>query len=115
MSTDLILKYVLLAAFVLFGLFYFMKAKKNNPADSETETNEEVHAQQEVFQEEIEMGADDDLALIAVITAALAAHLGKELSGLRVSSIHRVVHLESGWAAIARQETIASRQSIYNL
>jgi len=115
MSTDLILKYVLLAAFGLLGVTYFMKARNSRSADSETEKNEEIHAQQEAFQEEIEMGADDDLALIAVITAALAAHIGTDLSGIKVSSIRRVVHLESGWAAIARQETIASRQSIYNL
>lgn len=114
MSTDLILKYVLLAAFVLLGVFYFMKRKDSSSADSETETSE-TPTQQEEYQTAAEPETTDDLVIIAVITAALAAHLGKELSGLRVSSIHRVVHLESGWAAIARQETIASRQSMYNL
>ncbi len=115
MTTDMILKYALLAGFVLFGLFYFMRAKNNTPADSAAEANEEAHAEQEVMQEETELGAADDFALIAVISAALAAHLGQEASGIKISSIHRIVHLDTGWAAAARQETIASRQNIYNL
>ncbi|MCE5197152.1 MAG: hypothetical protein LLG09_08520 [Negativicutes bacterium] len=115
MSTDLILKYVLLAGFVLFGLFYFMRAKSNTPADAAAEATEEAYARQEVLQEETELGAAEDLALIAVISAALAAYLGQETTGIKISSIHRLVHLENGWAAAARQETIASRQNIYNL
>ncbi|HZW49727.1 MAG TPA: OadG family protein [Bacillota bacterium] len=120
MSTEMIRNYtilgaLLLGALLLFGVFYFKKVKNSNSANTETEKNQSVNAQQEVSQDTAEPDAADDLLLIAVITAALAAHLGKEVSGIKVSSIHRIVHLESGWAAVARQETIASRQSMYNL
>ncbi len=56
----------------------------------------------------------DDLQLVAVITAALAAYLGSEVtSDLKVNSIRRVSSLENGWASVARQETIAARQGLY--
>jgi len=56
----------------------------------------------------------DDLQLVAVITAALAAYLGNDqASALKVNSIRRISSLESGWASVARQETIASRQGLY--
>jgi sodium pump decarboxylase gamma subunit len=64
--------------------------------------------------ESLDNSPTDDLQLVAVITAALAAYLGSEqASGLKVNSIRRITSLESGWASSARQETIAARQGLY--
>ncbi len=57
---------------------------------------------------------ENDLQLVAVITAALAAYLGSDrTTGIKVNSIRRITSLESGWASTARQETIAARQGLY--
>ena len=48
--------------------------------------------------------------LIAVITAAIAAHTSQAASTFRVSSIRRIVNSEGGWAAEARRDVIDSRK-----
>lgn len=64
--------------------------------------------------ETLDNTAENDLQLVAVITAALAAYLGSsQATGIKVNSIRRITSLESGWASTARQETIAARQSLY--
>ncbi len=57
----------------------------------------------------LEATARDDMELIAVISAAVAQALGRETAAIRVASIRRIVNLEQGWAAAARNDVISSR------
>jgi sodium pump decarboxylase gamma subunit len=52
--------------------------------------------------------AEDD-ELIAVITAAVAASLGRPVSGVAVRSIRRIGTAASAWSMAGRQEHINSR------
>ncbi len=59
---------------------------------------------------EEEVVADgDDLELIAVIGAAVAAAMGREATAIRVASIRRIVDPNHGWAVAGRNDVINSR------
>ena len=55
-----------------------------------------------------------DLALIAVIAAAIAAHTGRSPASIKISSIRRLVNVDSGWAGEARRDLVAARQALGN-
>jgi hypothetical protein len=58
---------------------------------------------------------DVNETLIAVIAAAIAAYTGSKASDIKVSSIRRVVSVETGWAAQARHDVMDARREAYKL
>ena len=52
--------------------------------------------------------ASNDLELIAVITAAIAASTQVHASSIKISSIRRVVSVDTGWAAQARNDLLGA-------
>lgn len=74
------------------------KAVKNQPANPVTIAP--------IIAEEVE---EDDDALVAVITAAIAATLGTTMHNIHVSNIRRVVDQTPAWGQAGRSDVMGSR------
>lgn len=81
---------------VLFGFKYIAPQSKKPE-----KVLEPVTAEPEIFEEVFETSETDDLEVIAVISAAIAAYMGDE-SGYRISSVTKV------------QENVRGRMSAWN-
>lgn len=63
-----------------------------------------VEAKADDLSEELE--AEDEYELIAVITAAIAAMTGKQMSEIQIKNIKRTHTMGNSWQEIAKQENL---------
>lgn len=102
---------VFVTLWLLSGVLSAMKlfsGVESKRADS-SEAKIDATPMAELVAPEESVEAADDLELIAVISAAVAAALGREAGTIRVASVRRVVDLNHGWAAAGRNDVISSR------
>lgn len=95
---------------LLSGVLSAMKlfSGVENTRAARSEARIEAHPAEPAVEEE-QTSSADDLELIAVISAAVAAAMGRETGAIRVASIRRIVDLDHGWAAAGRNDVIGSR------
>ncbi|MGE5654393.1 MAG: OadG family transporter subunit [Bacillota bacterium] len=102
---------VFVTLWLLSGVLSAMKlfSGVETKRSAQQEAKIEAHPAVEPTVEEEAIEAGDDLELVAVISAAVAAALGRETQAIRVASIRRVIDLDRGWAAAGRNDVIGSR------
>ena len=83
-------------------------AEKDTPPDNDVGVEAPVAVQ--IQQEQQAKPGAIDANIIAVIAASIAAYTGKTTSEIKVASIKRISNPDAGWAALARQEILASRR-----
>lgn len=98
---------------VLIILIFFVTLLKNLSGKKDEKVVAEVSPSPvvEIVQEEVQ---EDDLQLVAVISAALNAYLSDQGGSLvRVHSIRRITSPDNSWSVTGRNETIIARQNLY--
>lgn len=93
---------LILSAFKLLG--NRQEKKPSNQAKAKEVPSKESKPTEVIINEQI--SEEDDLELIAVITASIAATLSKPMSSIVVRNIVRVPQSTPVWGSVSRQEMI---------
>ena len=95
----LVLGTLFLLSFILdsFRVIFAPKTKTPEPA------------KEEIKEPKVNVDAEDDLELIAVITAALSAYLEKDIYDIKVNSIRQIHAKTPAWGAFSRKRQVSNK------
>ena len=100
--------FLIVVLIVLFLLFRLSGSSSNVEAAIEPAAQPIVETPAPTAPPTVIPPPSNDLELIAVITAAIAASMQVQASSIKISSIRRVVSVDTGWAAQARNDLLGS-------